>query len=191
MAAYRDLSDVELTILLKEGNHSAFTELYNRFKGPLYIHAYNKLRNTEEAKDTVQELFTKLWNNKETLTLTSDLVSYLYTAVRNRVFRQIERKGLESGYISSIQDSINNRSNMTDHRVRENMLSAMIEKEIAALPQKMREIFLLSRKANLSHKQIADQLGIAEPTVKKQVNNALKILRVKLGIIVYLLMLIR
>lgn len=191
MDAYHELSDMELALQLKRGDYLAFTELYNRFKAPLYIHAYNKLRNKEEAKDTIQELFTHLWNHKENLTLTGDLVSYLYTAVRNRVFRQIERKGRESDYISSIQDSINNRSNVTDHRVRETMLSAIIEKEIEALPQKMREIFLLSRKANLSHREIASQLDIAEATVKKQVNNALKILRVKLGVIIYLMMLIR
>ena len=45
----------------------------------------------------------------------------------------------------------------------------------------MKEIFILSRKTNLSHKEIAEELGISDATVKKQVNNALKILRSKLG----------
>jgi len=191
MIVYSALSDAELVDLLKTGDQLAFNEIYRRFKAPLYVHAYNKLRNTEEAKDIVQELFTKLWNKRDKLTLTNDLISYLYAAVRNHVFRQIERKGLESNYLSSIQLSVNSGNNVTDHMVRENMLSAMIEREINALPPKMREIFVLSRKAKLSHKEIAEELGIAEPTVKKQVNNALKILRVKLGIVVYLLMLFR
>ncbi len=191
MASYSSFSDMELTALLKKGDHEAFVEIYNRFKAPLYVHAYNKLRNTEEAKDTIQDLFTKLWNNRESLTLTHDLISYLYAAVRNRVFRQIERKGLESGYISSIQHTIQSGYNFTDHQVREKQLSAIIEKEIEALPAKMKEVFVLSRKMNLSHKEIAEHLGIAEPTVKKQVNNALKILRVKLGIFVYLIFLLK
>lgn len=181
------LSDAELTELLKDGDHMAFREIYNRFKAPLYVHAYNKLRNTEEAKDVVQELFVTLWNNRGTLNLTNDLISYLYAAVRNRVFRLIERKGLESNYITSIMGSVNEGNNVTDYRIRSSQLSAMIEKEIASLPPKMKNIFVLSRKCNLSHKEIAKQLGIAEPTVKKQVNNALKILRVKLGVVVYLL----
>lgn len=191
MAAYSAYTDQELIALLKQGDHASFTEIYNRFKGPLYVHAYNKLRNTEEARDTVQDLFTRLWNGRETLAVHGDLISYLYTSVRNGVFRQVERKGLASNYISSIQQSINSGNNVTDHLVREHMLSAMIEKEIEALPPKMREVFLLSRKHNLSHKEIAEQLGISEPTVKKQVNNALKILRVKLGLFVYLLMLMK
>lgn len=191
MASYSSFSDTELTDLLKKGDHAAFVEIYSRFKAPLYVHAYNKLRNREEAKDTIQELFTKLWNNRESLTLTHDLISYLYTSVRNRVFRQIERKGLESGYISSIQDTVSKGYNFTDYQVREKQLGAIIEKEIDALPGKMKEVFILSRKMNLSHREIAEQLGIAEPTVKKQVNNALKILRVKLGIFAYLIFLLK
>jgi RNA polymerase sigma-70 factor (ECF subfamily) len=66
----------------------------------------------------------------------------------------------------------------------------MIDREIDALAPKMREIFLLSRRSNLSHKEIAQKLGIAEPTVKKQVNNALKTLRVKLGLLSFLFLLI-
>jgi len=190
MSAYSELNDQELSALLKEGDHRAYTEIYNRFKAPLYIHAYNKLRNTEEAKDLVQELFVSLWNNRETLNLGSHLSSYLYTAVRNRVFRAISRLGLECNYISSIQDSVNNGTCITDYRARENQLQEMINREIDALPPKMREIFLLSRKNNHTHLEIAEKLGIAEPTVKKQVNNALKKLRVKFGMFAFLILLV-
>ncbi len=62
---------------------------------------------------------------------------------------------------------------------------AIIEKEIGALPPKMREVFELSRKENLSHKEIAEKLNLSEKTVKKQVNNSLKILRSKLGMVVF------
>jgi RNA polymerase sigma-70 factor (family 1) len=190
MSVYSELSDQELSALLKEGDHRAYTEIYHRFKAPLYIHAYNKIRNTEEAKDLVQELFVSLWNNRQTLNLGNHLSSYLYTAVRNRVFRAISRLGLEYAYISSLQDSINQGTCITDHRVRENQLQEMINREIDALPPKMREIFLLSRRNNLTHSEIAEKLGIAEPTVKKQVNNALKTLRVKLGMFTFLIFLV-
>lgn len=191
MHKYYGLSDVELSDLLKSGDHLAYSEIYTRYKGPLYIHAYNKLRNREEAKDLVQELFTVLWNKRETLLLTDNLASYLYGAVRNRVFRIIGRKGIESSYITSIQDSVNKSNCITDHRVRESLLQKMIDREIASLPAKMQEVFLMSRKDNLSHKEIAEKLGITEPTVKKQVNNALKTLRVKLGLFAYLIFLLK
>jgi len=59
------------------------------------------------------------------------------------------------------------------------------------LPPKMREIFELSRKEYLSHKEIAEKLGISEQTVSKQVSNALKILRTKLGFFAYLAILLK
>jgi len=189
MSVYSKFSDEELSALLKEGDHHAYTEIYNRFKAPLYVHAYNKLRNTEEAKDLVQELFVSLWNNRETLHLGSHLSAYLYTSVRHKVFRTIARLGMQYAYLSSIQDSVNQGICITDYRARENQLQEIINREIDALPAKMREIFLLSRRHNLSHSEIAEKLGIAEPTVKKQVNNALKTLRVKLGIFTFIFIL--
>ena len=68
-----------------------------------------------------------------------------------------------------------------DHRIRERELQERINAEVKRLPKKMREIFCLSRDNYLSHRQIAERTGLSESTVKKHVNNALKVLRVKLG----------
>ncbi|EOR96799.1 RNA polymerase ECF-type sigma factor [Arcticibacter svalbardensis MN12-7] len=180
MTAYQSLTDLELTNMLKIGDHSAYTEIYSRYNRLLYIHAYNKLRDREAAKDILQELFTALWNNKERFIIQTNLSGYLYTAIRNRILKLIAHKSIEGTYVISIQNTNQHENGFTDHRLRENQLATIIEREIAKLPEKMREVFLLSRKDQLSHSEISNRLGIAEPTVKKQVNNALKILRVKL-----------
>jgi RNA polymerase sigma-70 factor (ECF subfamily) len=100
--------------------------------------------------------------------------------VRNRIFDLLSRKKLRSNYVSSIQGFALEHQT-TDHRVRQNQLTEIIEREIRALPPRTREIFELSRKGHFTHKQIAEQLNLSEQTVKSTVNNALKILRVKLG----------
>lgn len=185
------LSDQELVALLKKGNRTAFAQIYDRYKHLLYVHAFKKLRSETEAEDVIHDLFTTLWKNRETFELKSNLIGYLYTAVRNRIFKLLAHKDVESAYIASFCQVTEQTFEMADHRVRENQMMAMIEAEIAALPPKMREIFQLSRKNHLSHKEIAKQLQISEQTVSKQVSNALKILRNKLGLIAYLVMLIR
>ncbi len=76
----------------------------------------------------------------------------------------------------------------TGHRVRENDLKAYIEKEIQALPPKMKQIFELSRKAHLSHKEIAEKLDTSENNVSTQITNALRILRTKIGILGFFLL---
>ncbi len=183
-------TDDELLILLSENNHSAYTEIYKRYSGVLYIHAYNKLRNREEAKDIIQDLFITIWNKRTELNIQTNLSGYLYAAVRNRVFKKLASNQAKTQYLESIQHSIQTHECITDYMARQNQLAALIESEIHSLPKKMKEIFLLSRQAHLSHKEIATHLKLSEPTVKKQVNNALKVLRVKFGHLLWLLILI-
>ena len=191
MKDFSSYTDQDLLTLLRESNHTAYTEIYKRYSGMLYLHAYNKLRNREEAKDILQELFTNIWNRRKELKIETSLSGYLYTAIRNRVFKQIASKEIESQYLTSIQKYANQWECVTDHLTRQNQLATIIENEIEALPAKMKEVFLLSRKTHLSHREIAGQLGITESTAKKQVNNALKILRVKLGLFTWLLLFIK
>jgi len=181
MADYSKLCDSELQHLLILGDTYAFTEIYNRYKGVLHQHALNMLRDRDEAKDILQELFTSLWINRESTTMQSNLSGYLYTGIRNRVLNLIAHRQVESKYISSLGDFINKGEFVTDHRVRERQLAELIEKEIDALPPKMRDVFRLSRMSNLSHKEIAEELSLSEQTVRTQVRNALRLLRVKLG----------
>jgi RNA polymerase sigma-70 factor (ECF subfamily) len=181
MSIYTTFSDSELTSLLKSGDRAAYTEIYKRYTGVLFAHAYRKLQDREEARDAVQELFVVLWSKRETISISSTLCGYLYSAVRNRVLNTILHKKVQSSYVNHLQEFITHHEAITDHLIREKELSLLIDTEVAMLPAKMREIFELSRKANLSHREIALHLDISEKTVKNQVNNALKILRIKLG----------
>ncbi|HWW39878.1 RNA polymerase sigma-70 factor [Pedobacter sp.] len=190
MDTYSKFSDAALADLLKSGDRVAFTEIYNRYKGLLYIHAFKILKDREEAKDVVQQFFSVLWTKHEELTFKVNLSQYMYTSIRNLIFRYISRKKIESTYITSIQIFFDEGVCETDHLIREHELRFIIEREIANLPPKMREIFEMSRKVNLSHKEIADQLSISEQTVSKQITNALKILRTKLGLVAYIVFLI-
>lgn len=191
MTAYSTYSDQQLVALLKASDEQAYTEIYHRFKGVLYGHAYNKLRNREEVTDLLQELFSQLWQNRYQLDIKSTLPAYLYGMVRNQIFKLIRSKSINSRYYGSILQSINTGICETDHLVREKQLTTIIEEAIDQLPEKMREVFILSRKMHKSHQQIAEELDLAESTVKKQVQNALKILRHKLGLILWIIMLIR
>ncbi|WP_316823463.1 RNA polymerase sigma-70 factor [Pedobacter gandavensis] len=186
MLNYETISDNELVELLKSGDRGAFTEIYNRYKWLLHSHAYKWTQDREEAKDVVHELFLALWTKRERLSFPENLSAYLYTAVRNRIFNAISHQKTASKYLNSLQAFIDEEQRATDHLVREKQMTLLIEKEIAALPAKMRAVFELSRKEQLSHKEIAEQLTLSEQTVRKHVQHALKILRLKLGLVVFL-----
>ncbi|WP_133576494.1 RNA polymerase sigma factor [Pedobacter metabolipauper] len=181
MPSYQLYSDDELFALLCNGDHGAYTEIYNRYSGLLYIHAYRRLKDRDEARDLIHELFTTLWVKRDQMTIKTALSSYLYKAVRNRIIDLVMRKKREIMYANSLDEDWESATGNTDHAVRQSDLHRLINKEIEALPEKMKIVFNLSRKGYLSHKEISDKLEISELTVRKQINNALKILKPKLS----------
>ena len=187
MQDYTILSDIELASLLGEDDRAAFSEIYDRFIFILLNHAYNKTRNREEAKDVVHEVFTMLWSKRYDLNLNSSLSGFLYTSVRNIILNQFAHKGVQNRYLGSLEQFASQHTTITDHLVREKQLSAMIEREISSLSPKMREVFQLSRREHLTHREISEKLDISEQTVSKHMTNALKILRVRLGAYIHLL----
>ena len=173
-------SDLELLSRVREGDESAFEAIYKRYYSLLYIHACKLLKESDEAEDCVQEVFSGLWQKAGQLEISVSLSSYLYTSIRNRVLNRIEHKRVKDAYLFSMQRFMKEGESIIDEELRVRELTALIEKEIAALPEKMREVFELSRREELSHKEIAEKLKISDKTVKKQVSNAIKILRNRL-----------
>ena len=178
---YQTLSDTDLTILLGSGDKGALTEIYRRYQPVLYSHAYRRLPNREQVRDIIQDLFTYLWNNRQSLDLKSTLSAYLYSSVRNKILNHFRDQKVKEAFASSLLEFMEHGVNITDDLLREKELITLVEQEIAFLPAQMRLIFEMSRNSHLTHKEIANQLGISPHTVRTQVRNALRILRIKVG----------
>lgn len=189
--SYHFYTDTELVELLKSGDEASYTEIYNRYKGVLYRHAFKKLKNQEEVDDVLQEIFTHLWVKRTTFDSQNNLIGYLYVSLRNKILNVIAHQSIQTDYVTKYQQIVDEGTAITDHRVRLSLLKQLIEKEVGALPPKMREIFEFSRNEHLSHREIAEKMDISEKTVRNQINNALKILRSKLGTAIFILLLLR
>lgn len=186
------MTDRELFSLLGSGDAEAFHHIFLRYNRALYTTAYGKLRDKEEAKDVVQDIFANLWHKREDICLRKDqLAPYLHVAVRHRILDILAKKKKGADYIADFQSYLKQFDDRTDNPLRESLLTAIINKEISFLPNRMRKIFLMSRYDHLSHKEIADQMKIADSTVTDQVKKALKILRSKLGHLSFLLIFIK
>lgn len=172
--------DVQLITLLIRGDRVAYTTIYNKYWAEMYSHAYRMLKDQELAKDVVQDVFSQLWLKAAQLNPNSKLSGMLYLAIRNKIFNLIAHNKVQQHYLSSIA-AFMEQSESSTNLLDEKEILATVEREIANLPPKMRLVFELSRKQNLSHKEIAEKLNISDQTVKKQIQNALKILKPKLG----------
>lgn len=179
MSTYNSLTDHELFILMQDGNKFAFEEIYVRFNGLLYIYARKLVPDADDAKDIVQEIFVYLWSNPN-IEIKTQLSNYLYTAVRYKVFDWLDKNKSRTNYLESLASFADQGVCITDNYIREKEFALIIEKEVSLLPPKMRQIFEMSRQQNLSQKEIATILQLSDKTVKKQMSNALKVLRLKL-----------
>lgn len=101
MADYSALTDEDLAGLLKSGDDMVFKEVYQRYDKLLFLYAFKKLRNQEEAQDVVQDVFLWLLKNRKSLNLKTTLSGYLYKSVLNKIFDIYRHKDIISQYINS------------------------------------------------------------------------------------------
>lgn len=170
-------SDQQLLQLLAKGNQASYTVIYDRYSEILFRHAYNMLEDRAEAEDVIQEVFLMLWTKRAGVAGAKSLSAYLYTSVRNRILNHLTHQKVVDKYLDSMRAYVEVGGYTADELLREKELAAVIEKEIGAMPPKMREIFLMSRDEQLSHKSIGELLNISDKTVKQQVYKAVKQLK--------------
>jgi len=176
------ITDADLITQLKLGNDAAFTKIYNHYWAILYLHARHMLNNRDEARDIVQEVFMGFWGKAKDLEESTNISAYLYRSIRNSVISLVRKENTKNRYIVDLLEFNKKVEFNTDEQLNFNELKRLIEYEVRLLPKKMRQVFEMSRNENLSHAKISEQLNISELTVKKQINNALHILRHKLDI---------
>ncbi|TKC61368.1 RNA polymerase sigma-70 factor [Pedobacter hiemivivus] len=184
---YNFLSDKDLIEHLSEGDERAFTEIYTRYKTILFLHARRMLNEDEQARDVVQEIFTTLWIKKKELQVSTSLKSYLFSSVKHKILNLLLHQKHVVKHMQLMLTVYDLGTASTDILIQEKELSQRIESEIKALPARMQEVFVLSRKEELSNREIAQRMSISEETVKKQIGYALKILRLKIKLILFLL----
>jgi len=184
MADYARYDDTRLVALLRERDKQAYTEIYVRFWPVLFRHALRMLRDEDEATDVVQDIFAVLWEKAAALKLSGTLASYLYSATRNRVIDRLARHKLEQHYLNSLEDYLRQGTPAADDALIAAELAQRIEQEVAKLPKKMRQIFLLRQQAQHSYREIAESIGTTEGNVKKQLYNAMKLLKSKFQVLI-------
>ncbi|WP_316814015.1 RNA polymerase sigma-70 factor [Pedobacter heparinus] len=181
MLEYHKLNDSELTDLVRKSDELAFAEIYQRYWTLMYMHALKMLQNEEDARDVVQELFTTLWSRCQTITSSINLSGYLYTIVRNKVLDLIAQKKIRTGHLESLALYMEEHHNKTLEDLAEREMMQALDHEISQLPGKMKVIFQMRVKEHKTYKEIAEALDISDKTVKKQVNNAIKLIKPKLN----------
>lgn len=179
MAAYSIYTDQELVALLKEGNHSAFAEIYKRYWKKLFAAAANKVNDLSEAEDIVQQLFVTIWERRDELEIRTSLCSYLGVAVKYRIFKSLAKASRSSHYRSdqAAEEVLQVADDSTQQWLEFQEVRHRLDDLVATLPEKCRLVYQMSREQGYSQKQVAAALDISERTVQAHMNRAYKTLK--------------
>lgn len=168
-----------MLVLLSNEDQQAFETLYERYWEDLYLLAYLMLGNKDASKDIVQEVFIWLWEHRLSSQIKS-LRAYLKTAVKYKVANYIRSGNIRERFfeeLSAVSTSLDDASAL--EMIKMKQMQECMHQEIEQLPDKCKEVFLLSREAHLSNKEIAQRLQISVKTVESQMTIALRRLRYK------------
>lgn len=176
-------SNQELDVLdrLAKDDRKAFEHLFKTYYTELCRFALRYVREEIASEEIVQEVFINIWERRSELNINSSIKAYLYKAIRNRSFNYIklqlpkEQKKTDVDVLSTFE-----ADNKEEELLRED-LKEYVNEAIDGLPRKCKAIFVLSRNAGMTYKEIAEELDISVKTVENQVGLALKKLREELN----------
>lgn len=174
--AYSQAEDADLLHSFKQSDVKAFEELYNRYFPALVNTAYRQLNSRQKGEDIVQNIFVDLYRRRTCIEVNVSLKAYLHQALKFRVLNEHRAEIARTKYQKSL--FLNNRCKIDFSDALETKeLETKIHTSLSRLPEKCKQVFLLSRKEDLSNNDIATDLNIAVSTVEKHISKALRTLR--------------
>ena len=178
MYATEILSDERSLVLrLIEGDEDAFCELYAAYKNRLIYFAMRFLKSREYAEDIFQDAFAVVWQGRRFINPDASFSAYLYTIVRNRILYQLRDLSNQDKLREQILSQAVNYTNETKDEIIANDLRQFISRALQQLTPRQREIFQMSRERQMSHREIAEVLGISVNTVQESISISLRTLR--------------
>lgn len=174
MTKYDQHTDLPLFRAIAEGDEIAYTEVFHLYTPRLFPYILKIVKEEALAREFVQETFLRLWIHRAELHDVQLPGSWLFRIAANLCMMHLRslatRRGLQQRVYESMAPGAFPVQEVVEHRD----LQRLIQKAVDALPEKRRQVYLLSREAGLTHQQIADQMGISVHTVKNQLGTALR-----------------
>jgi RNA polymerase sigma-70 factor, ECF subfamily len=152
---------------------TALEELFNYFYPRLYNFSKAFLKLEEGIDDILQEVFLKIWVNRRNINSADTFNSYIFTITRNLLLNELrsrlnEQKTRDKIFRLSVAEEF-----LLSEQIEYQEMKEKVDQMVATLPERQREVFLLSRKEGLSYKEIATKLDIAEKTVEYHISQAI------------------
>jgi len=157
--------------------YTQFKAVFHTYYNSLCSYAFTFIKNTDQCEDIVQEVFTRVWEDRKDLVIADSIRFYLFVAVRNNCISCLRKTQRYATVEWKDDDTWYGQEPADDGEAFSADRTPLLEEAIGRLPPKCREVFTLTRISGMSYKQVAGVLGISAKTVENQVGKALKMLR--------------
>jgi len=168
-----NFEESRLISLLQEGSEYAFQLIYDKYRNRIYQTAINFLKSPIIAQDVVQDVFMKLWFERNNIDASKPVEAWLYTVAKNNVLNKLRKLANEWKAIDVLSHSILQSESNTDHKLNEGEFNRNVASAVATLPEQQKTVFMLSRFEKLTYIQIGVKMGISPLTVKTHLSRAL------------------
>jgi RNA polymerase sigma-70 factor (ECF subfamily) len=171
---------------IRAGDHRAFEQLFATHYEALCGFVQSCLRSRESVEDLVQEIFVRIWEQRERWQPGGTIRQYLFTAARHQaishlrhaaVLRRFEERAARDPVIPASIHPVRE----PDEPLHAAELTAAFEEAVRALPERRRQVLLLRWQHQMSHAEIAQILGISVKGVETQIGRAFKLIRERLA----------
>jgi RNA polymerase sigma-70 factor (ECF subfamily) len=166
--------DSEIIRRIREGNKQEFENLFRSSYASLVRYAQTILRDHDTSEEIVQELFFRLWKDRETMRVESSLKGYLFRSVHNRSLHYIEHQKVVDRHAGETAAAAETVSEPVTDAIYYNELQAKVARVLERLPERCSEIFRMSRLEGLKYNEIAEKLSVSLKTVEANMGKALK-----------------
>jgi RNA polymerase sigma-70 factor (ECF subfamily) len=166
---------------MKNDDARAFDQLFRKYSPRLFRFAFSLQKSNEDAREIVQETFYRIWTRRHELDVEKSFKSFVFTISYNLIVDQLRLRLKDQEYRRFIYRKFNLDQEPPPIKADYEILYRQIDQAIEELPEKRKAVFILSRRRGMSHREIADEMGISVKTVENQINLSLKHLRMRLG----------
>jgi RNA polymerase sigma-70 factor (family 1) len=159
------------------GDETAFSIIFKTYYVDLVLFAVTFVRDKQAAEEIAQDVFIRLWENRECVIITSSLRSFLLKSIQNRCIDTIRHLKIVDSYQSKLQNHPLLLENDTENYVLYSELEDDLKKALGKLPEDISKIFLLNRFEGFTYVEIASQLHISVRMVEVRMGKALSLLK--------------
>ena len=172
--------DSEIAGRIRKGDKTEFESLFRSYYVSLVNYAKTLVRDHDTAEEIVQDLFVRIWQNKEKFKIKSSLNGYLFRSVHNRCIHNIEHLKVVSRHAETETMHYDNSVEDPSEILQYKDLQLRIARTLKRLPERSAEIFCMSRFDGLKYNEIAEKLSVSVKTVEVSMGRALKEFRKEL-----------